>query len=207
MPSDNLSAALRLSSAGGDRLLVGTRAGLFIADNASGSSSGTVRVDRAIRALAGDQTVVWLATDQGLYRYLVVAGTAMRVASGSGTNAGWTSLALGAGASVWLGGTSGVARYSPGPDAWQTWKMSDGLISNQVNSLAVEQQTVDGMARDIVWIATSAGVSRLDALSGGFQSFTTADGLPSNAVTKVVILADGSKLFATDAGVARYTGR
>jgi ligand-binding sensor domain-containing protein len=118
-----------------------------------------------------------------------------------------SSLALVAAGTLWVGGSAGLGRYVANTDGWTVWKATDGLVSNQINSLAVEQQTIDGSARDIIWAATNAGVSRFDVQAGTFQTFTTVDGLPSNTVQMVLVMTDGTKLFATDAGVARYTGR
>jgi ligand-binding sensor domain-containing protein len=114
---------------------------------------------------------------------------------------------LGSSGVVWLGGSAGLSRYNPANDSWTTWRMAEGLVGSTVSSIAIESQQVDGMPHDILWIGTNAGVSRFDAQLGTFQSFTVADGLPSNSVTKVLVLSNGTKLFATDAGIARYTGR
>jgi hypothetical protein len=208
LPSDNvLSVARVAANAGSDRLLIGTNAGLLVADNVEGSNAGVLRAnERAIRAIASDRSTAWLATDQGLYRYPLMTGAAMRVGSGN-NSASWTSIALASDGSVWLGGSAGVSRYAPGPDAWSSWRTAEGLSSNQVSSLTLEVQTIDGSAHDVFWIGTNAGVSRFDVQANTFQSLTTADGLPSNAVLDVLVMSDGSKLFATDAGVARYGGR
>jgi hypothetical protein len=209
LPSGNVRAVLRIpQSPAPDRLLVGTDQGLMVADNAAVPSAGAVKVnERAIRALAGDRNVAWIATDQGLYRYGSAANTAARVNSGSSSNAPWNAVQLGSGGMVWLGGSTGLARYSSTSDTWTTWRAAEGLIGNGVSSIALESQQVDGMPHEIVWVGTSSGVSRLDVQLGTFQSFTTADGLPSNSVTKVLVMSNGTKLFATDAGIARYTGR
>ena len=60
---------------------------------------------------------------------------------------------------------------------------------------------------DVLAEATDAGLARFDPGYGSFVTFTTADGLPSAKVLDVLVLADGTKLIGTDAGIAVYTGR
>jgi hypothetical protein len=207
-PDDSVGSVLRVTTPGsGDKLLIGTAGGLLSADSASGSSAGTARLDgRSIRAMLADAGWTWIATDQGLYRYAPVSGQSTRVTSEGAPSASLTALAQGANGTLWVGSSNGLGRYAPAMDSWSTaWRTTNGLVNNQINSVAVEPQIIDGATRDVVWIATNGGVSRFDARLGTFTSFTTSDGLPSVRVSKVLVLADGSKLFATDAGVARYT--
>ncbi|HEX6241716.1 MAG TPA: hypothetical protein VFZ61_12500 [Polyangiales bacterium] len=206
LPSSSVSALLRVPGTP-DRLLVGTDSGLFLPDNPAGGTSGSVRSgERAIRALTGDRNVAWLATDQGLYRLNFSGGNPSRVNAGGSSNLGWNAALLGTGGVVWLGGSAGLARYTPDSDSWSYWKASDGLISNAVNALALESRLVDGSPRDLLWVATSAGVSRFDVAQASFHSFTSADGLPSNDVSELLVMRDGTKVFATSGGLARYRG-
>ena len=51
-----------------------------------------------------------------------------------------------------------------------------------------------------------AGVSRVDPSIPSIMNLTSADGLPNNSVRAITVLDDGSKLIATDTGLARYIG-
>ena len=207
-PSDDLFSVLRVAGNGNnERLLIGTGDGLFSTDNAAGSDVGTVRLaGRTIRALQSDGTASWVATDQGLYRYAANTGMANPANAEGAPSSSLTALATGANGVLWVGSSNGLARYTPATDSWRVWRSAEGLANNQVSSLAVSRETIAGTARDVVWVGTQGGVSRFDAQLETFVTLTMADGLPSEKVSDVLIMSDGSKLFATDAGIARYAG-
>ena len=50
------------------------------------------------------------------------------------------------------------------------------------------------------------GVTRFDTTVGTLMNLTDDDGLPHASVVAIAVLLDGSKLFATDSGLARYAG-
>ncbi len=189
-------------------LLVGTSDGLLKADSVLGSSTGNNALDgRSINALVASAGLAWAATDDGLYRYNPISGQSQRFSTDQGApSKTLTSLAVDSAGNIWVGSSNGLARFVPGANSWTIWRTADGLISNGVNAVAVANTQIGGVARDVIWVATNAGVSRFDPTIPSFMSLTSADGLPSNTVRDVVVLSNGTKVFATASGIARYEG-
>ena len=162
-----------------------------------------------IRAMIADGSDVWVASDAGLYRYNPKDDVSRHWNTDDGApTLDMTSLARGTGGNtLWIGSTSGLIRFVLGtPARWTSYGTSEGLSSNTVNAVAVASTVIKGVARDVIWVATDAGVSRFDPTIPSFTTLTTADGLPSDTVHDIVVLADGTKVFATAAGVAHYDG-
>lgn len=78
--------------------------------------------------------------------------------------------------------------------AWQTWRMADGLPSDDVRAVAVD-------ATGTLWFATPAGLARRRP-DGAWAVLTTVDGLGSDDVRGLAFLPDGDLWCATPAGVS-----
>lgn len=210
-PTNSITSVVRLTSDGDPYTIIGTSSGALVLDSPAGTNQAKEidNFDAAVRAMAVSGQFLWAATDDGLYRYNpgTDKGTRLGTDQGAPTN-DMTSLAVATnGATIWVGSNTGLHRYVVGvPGQWTTFDTDDKLASNTVHAVAVARTTIGGVARDVIWVATSSGVTRFDPTIPSFTTFTTADGLPSNTVRDVVVLADGTKVFATAAGVARYTG-
>ena len=215
--TNDMRSVLRMTSSGTDYLLVGTRAGLAIADKVTGGSMGSTSfsanyrlTQREVRGLAesklGGGGSTWLATDAGLSRYNPEADSISAITTDGMASSSLSDVAEGADGSVWVGSSGGLGRYTPSTRKWTFWTSDDGLVSDNVQALAIQHLTLDAKARDVVWMATDAGVCRFDTSLESFMVLTSDDGLPSNNVHDVIVLDDGTKVFATDQGVARYTG-
>ncbi len=210
-PSNNVTSVVRLKSDGDPYTIIGTSNGPLVLDSASGTNQGNQpnNFDAQINAMAVSGEAMWAATDDGLYRYNPSSDKSTHTGTDQGalTN-NMTSLAVSTdGGTVWVGSSSGLLRYKVGfPGQWSAFDTGDGLASNTIKAVTVARTTIGGVARDVIWIATASGVSRFDPTIPSFTTFTTADGLPSNTVHDIVVLSNGTKVFATAAGVARYTG-
>jgi hypothetical protein len=209
LPSDVVRAVLRMTATDSQEyLLLGTADGLFIADTLGGSNNGDERLtDRRINALAADSGVAWVASDGGLYRYNPATDVSFRstVTMGAPSNT-LNGVAVDSTGQVWVATANGLGRFAPAQSSWRVWRTQQGLPSNQLNDVIVHRVTIDDVARDVIWIATDAGVSRFDPALERFMNLGASDGLPDAKVLDVLLLGDGSKLFATDAGLARYVG-
>ena len=85
------------------------------------------------------------------------------------------SRALGADNTLWVGTWGGgVSRYTPDTNQWQTFTTDNGLVSNDVRTIAVD-------ADNSLWVGTRGGVSRYTPNTNQWQSFTRNDGLANNA--------------------------
>jgi len=75
----------------------------------------------------------------------------------------------------------------------------DGLISNRINSLAVDDS-------NNIWAATSAGLAKFDGSS--WTSYTTADGLIDDAIRVLSFNPDGNLWIGSwESGVSRFDGQ
>jgi hypothetical protein len=213
---DDMLSVIRMTGSDNvDYLLVGTKEGLAIADRVAGGQNGNSGFDaqweltsQEIRGMAAAVTggLVWLAASDGLYRYNPASETVTSMTKDGGPASSLTSVAVGTDGMVWVGSANGLGRYDPGEKEWTVWRATDGLVSNSIHAVAVHRVTVDGTDRDVIWIGTNAGVSRFDPTLDAFMNLTEADGLPADNVTDVVVLSNGTKIFATEVGVARYLG-
>lgn len=214
--NNDITAVARVTgSDGNDYLILGNADGLLVADNPAGSNDGTRVTDvRNVSSMAAGDGVVWIASEGGgLYRFDPVSGQLDRWRRDDGAPSdNLRAVAVGTGgAPIWVGASQrGLGRFDPATGTWTTWRQGDapapGLVADTVEALAIHHETIAGTARDIVWIGTGGGVSRFDPSIPSFMNLTVADGLPSNSVRAIVILSDGTKVFGTPLGVARYTG-
>jgi ligand-binding sensor domain-containing protein len=85
--------------------------------------------------------------------------------------------------------------FDEGDDAWTTFATADGLVDNDVRTIAV-----DGAGR--LWFGTDGGVSVLDhggtlfdKIDDAWATFTTADGLPDNHVRAIAVDGAGRLWF------------
>lgn len=88
---------------------------------------------------------------------------------------------------IWFGTENGVSRYDG--TTWQTYRMADGLIDNNVWAISGDDETV--------WFATSSGVSVLRTGVGVWNSYVAQDGLPDNDVRSVLVGSDGTVWVGT----------
>jgi hypothetical protein len=108
---------------------------------------------------------------------------------------------------VWIASSAGLSRYAPGRDAWDDFTRAEGLPSNQVQCLAIDNDSVvyagtscDGLAigtpsgDSIRWRAVASPVAMPVAQGRGL-------GFPCNLVNDVLVARDGSVLVATNLGL------
>ena len=85
---------------------------------------------------------------------------------------------------LWFATSSGVSRYDTDTKSWDSFTSKDGLISNEVNCIAVEWK--EGVFRknptQRVWFGTDSGLSVYDMKSNEWQSYTVKDGLIANKI-------------------------
>ena len=79
-----------------------------------------------------------------------------------------------------------------------TYTVANGLLSNVVTVIAVDQE-------DVIWFGTDRGVSRFDGQ--GWTSYTADTGLGDGAVTALTVDSEGNLWVGTEQGVSRYNGR
>ena len=185
--------------------------------------TNTFQTFRSIDGLASDQVssiavdgkYVWFGTSNGLNRYdKTIDSWAVRTRKDGLVSKKITTIAVEA-EYVWVGTGKeprdprdrwedpesrggGVSRYHRATDSWNNYTKSDGLVDNEVSTIAV--------AEDSVWLGTqNEGVSQYNKVDQTFiKTFTKTDLLKSNMITS--IYADGFQIWfgTANAGVHRF---
>lgn len=93
------------------------------------------------------------------------------------------------------GAQGGVWRFDG--EQWTSWTTRNGLASNDVEDVAVDDSGT-------VWAATDRGVSRFDG--SDWVTYTTTDGLAHNEVSAVVVGPAGAVWAGTNDGLSRFDG-
>jgi hypothetical protein len=209
-PDNDVRAVVRAQAEGTEYLVAGTAAGLFVSTNVSGSNNGRAALEtHAIAGLAAADDMVWAATaSDGLWSYELANDIAHAVDGGPSANL--TAVVVDQRGGVWVGSDDGVGRYDPIQNSWLIVRTDASpephLIGDTIRCLAATRTLIAGTPHDVIWIGTDSGISRIDATLGTLMNLTEDDGLPSNGVRGITVLLDGSKLFGTTAGLARYAG-
>lgn len=95
----------------------------------------------------------------------------------------------------WYGTKHGVSKHE-GIDTktnWTTYTIEDGLINNQVISIAED-------AEGGIWFGTNAGLSRF--FNNQWQSWSQETGLPADTIYDITCDSDGTLWLATSGGIA-----
>jgi hypothetical protein len=211
LQSDNIRSVLRMTATDDEEyLLIGTARGFLVSSSLAGSNNGERKLEeRSINAMVAASGVVWLATDGGLYRYNPATDVSFHSGQANGAPANLLhGVAVDSTGQVWVASSNGLGRFAPAQpqSPWRVFRMQEGLPTAQLNDVLVHHVTIDDVARDVIWVATDVGVSRFDPALGAFMTLTASDGLPSAKVLDLLLFEDGSKLLATEGGVARYDG-
>ena len=99
---------------------------------------------------------------------------------------------------VWFATAAGAAQFDGSLNAWTILTVTDGLASNDVNTVAIGS---DGM----LWFGTNRfGISSTPSgVAGSWTTYTTSDGLGDNNARKILVSSAGTIWVATAGGVSR----
>lgn len=139
---------------------------------------------------------IWFGTEsQGIAQYQADESIDLTTADGLIDNA--VSAIYGdLSGDVWCGTSSGLSRYTPSQNGWQSFTTGDGLSHSVINTI---YQTPDR----VMWFGTEAGVSQYNGEA--WASLDRRDGLPSNGVEAITSSEDGRVMwFGTRGGITRY---
>ena len=166
-----------------------------------------------VRAIAVDETDVWIGADGGVGKLTRLSDTftgwenhtsAMRLTADKfadeysetlASNDVW-SLAV-QGDEVWVGTRHGASQYQDRRDVWRTFTMSDGLTDNEISVVCVDGEDT--------YFAHNAGVSVYHAGSDSWDHYSNAGegSLVSDHITTVVAGSAAIWFGTLDAGVMR----
>ena len=169
-----------------------------------------------VSSIAVDGNYVWFGTSEGLNRYdKTIDSWAVRTRKDGLVSKIITTIAVEP-EYVWVGADreinpdphgwdedprfskGGVSRYHRDTDSWNNYKKSDGLIDNEIATIAVDDNSV--------WFGTQdEGVSQYNQVDQTFiKTYTKTDLLKSNMITS--IRSDGFQVWfgTANAGVHRF---
>ncbi|MCY4402156.1 MAG: hypothetical protein OXD54_06215 [Candidatus Poribacteria bacterium] len=169
-----------------------------------------------VSSIAVDGNYVWFGTSNGLNRYdKTIDSWAVRTRKDGLISRIITTIAVEP-EYVWVGtdreinpdphgwdddprfSKGGVSRYHRDTDSWNNYTKSDGLIDNEIATIAVDD--------DSVWLGTQhRGVSQYNQVDQTFvKTYTKSDLLKSNVISS--IRSDGFQVWfgTANAGVHRY---
>jgi len=203
------------------RIWVGTaRHGVSVFNGQRWQTYGILEgcIGEHVTAIAADQDItrgdVWIGTDHGLVRYSVNRSAPAREGEMTAETAVSASSHSAAGA-------GGLPRTDDSTDTWHVYTRQDGLPSDQISAVAVDDVTArvwvgfdcDGIAwSDPPYTRWTALRTSKERSGDGCDAFCTqyetlAPGLPSNLINGLTILNDSRLAVATGYGLALVDAR
>lgn len=149
----------------------------------------------AVNKLVVDQTILWVATDDGVIRFDIGSQKSTKLTMDDGLPSQRVSTVAYDDQYVWFGTNKGLTRYRKFDRTLKTYDESNGLPSKTVTyAVTIGRQ---------VWFGTRAGIAVFSPDVDGFRSFGEADGLASGDVAEVFQF--GADLWCrTDVGLSRF---
>ena len=148
-----------------------------------------------VNKLVVDQSILWLATDDGVIRFDIGSQKSTKLTMDDGLPSQRISTVAFDDQYVWFGTNKGLVRYRKTDRTLKTYDESNGLPSKVVTySVTIGRQ---------VWFGTRAGIAVYSPDVDGLRAFGEADGLASGDVAEVFQF--GSDLWCrTDIGLSRF---
>lgn len=148
--------------ASSDRLWVGTEKGLWVFDGAGWKKYSNELGERKVQAILSVGATVWIATDDGLFRFR--RSVISRKGMVFGEKQSFTALAWSESKrELWVGlEGAGVARLQPaseegGKDRWALFSTADGLLDNSPRAIVVDPS-------NHIWLLHAQGLSHFTQL-------------------------------------------
>jgi hypothetical protein len=148
-----------------------------------------------VNKLVVDQSILWLATDDGVIRFDIGSQRFTKLTMDDGLPSQRVSTVAFDDQYVWFGTNKGLVRYRKTDRALKVYDESNGLPSKVVTySVAIGRQ---------VWFGTRAGIAVFSPDVDGLRAFGEADGMASGDVAE--LFQFGNDLWCrTDVGLSRF---
>jgi hypothetical protein len=148
-----------------------------------------------VNKLVVDQTILWLATDDGVIRFDIGSQRSTKLTMDDGLPSQRVSTVAFDDQYVWFGTNKGLVRYRKTDRALKVYDESNGLPSKTVTySVTIGRQ---------VWFGTRAGIAVYSPDVDGLRAFGEADGMASGDVAEMFQF--GADLWCrTDVGLSRF---
>jgi len=183
--------------AGQERLVIGTRAGLYVAED---TGEPQFISENPVAVLAVDAAgTVWGSTEDGKLGRLAASGWQNVAQVGDRLRAPVKDLAVAADGTAWFATSMGLGMLSP-DGQFAHFGIEQGLPDADIRALAL-------IPGGPLWVGTARGLMRR-APNGNWSRLTvqsTEGGLQSEEIWDVVADGEGTVWFATAAGISRRT--
>jgi ligand-binding sensor domain-containing protein len=136
-------------------------------------------ISNRVRCISADSDNVWIATDQGVSRYIRKTDSWVSYTRADGLVDDAVNALAVDGNLVWFATNEGVSQYNVQTNKWRIFKKQDGLASERVSSIAV-----DG---NYVWFGTESGLNRYDKTIDSWAVRSKKDGLISNNIKTIAV--------------------
>jgi hypothetical protein len=148
-----------------------------------------------VNKLVIDQSILWLATDDGVIRFDIGSQKPTKLTMDDGLPSQRVSTVAYDDQYVWFGTNKGLVRYRKTDRTLKTYDESNGLPSKVVTyAVTIGRQ---------VWFGTRNGIAYYSPDVDGLRGFGEADGLASGDVAEVFQF--GADLWCrTDVGLSRF---
>jgi len=148
-----------------------------------------------VNKLVVDQSILWIATDDGVIRFDIGSQKSTRLTMDDGLPSMRVSTVAYDDQYVWFGTNKGLVRYRKVDRTLKVYDESNGLPSKAVSyAVTIGRQ---------VWFGTRAGIAVYSPDVDGLRAFGEADGLASGDVAEVFQF--GADLWCrTDVGLSRF---
>jgi hypothetical protein len=148
-----------------------------------------------INKMVVDQTILWLATDDGVVRFETGSQRSTRLTMDDGLPSERVNTVAFDDQYVWFGTNKGLVRYRKTDRTIKVYDETNGLPNKTITyAITIGRQ---------VWFATRAGIAVYNPDVDGFRAYTEADGLASGDVAELIQV--GTDLFCrTDVGLSHF---
>ncbi|MFQ6040427.1 MAG: two-component regulator propeller domain-containing protein, partial [Candidatus Poribacteria bacterium] len=136
-------------------------------------------ISNKVRCISADRDNVWIATEQGVSRYIRKTDKWVSYTRADGLVDDAVNAVAVDGNLVWFATNEGVSQYNVQTNKWRIFKRQDGLASERVSSIAV-----DG---NYVWFGTENGLNRYDKTIDSWAVRSKKDGLISNNIKTIAV--------------------
>ncbi|MCH5377345.1 MAG: hypothetical protein JJ992_25565, partial [Planctomycetes bacterium] len=148
-----------------------------------------------VNKLVVDQTILWVATDDGVIRFDIGSQKPTRITMDEGMPSMRVTTVAYDDQYVWFGTNKGLVRYRKTDRTLRVYDESNGLPSDYITySVTIGRQ---------VWFGTRAGIAVYSPDVDGLRAFGEEDGLDSGDVAE--LFQFGQDLWCrTDVGLSRF---
>lgn len=181
-----------------NNLYIANTNGVFkynISENYATQIAGNYIRQTKVNSLACSDTLIYIATNFGLFQYSPVKGTTKMITIKAALSGNFINTIAVGEDHLWLAANDGVAVYTFSDAKWISFPALNYSLKSRINHITLTEQ--------FVWFATDAGLLRYDPINDYWYLYTRKDGLVSDKINRIDV--DGDYLWlSTNKGVTLF---